>query len=303
MGKHVLLVSYSQTGQLARLAASFADGLRAQGVNVEEARIRPEPDFAFPWRFGEFFNTFPETVHLQPRPIAPLALQRQRYDVVVIAYTVWFLSPSQPVCAFLQSAQAHALLRDTPVITLIGCRNMWLMAQEKVKKLLAQAGAKLVGNVVKTDRSSTAASFITTPVWMLTGRRKAASWLPEAGIAETDIADAARFGAKTAQALNSGAVLDETLLQNMGAVRVNEKLIFSERFAHRSFWLWGKLLMAAGRRSPRLRRVLLSVYIVFLVAVILTVVPLTALLKRLLTPLLRERIRREKAYYGAPSGE
>ena len=41
----------------------------------------------------------------------------------------------------------------------------------------------------------------------------------------------------------------------------------------------------------------------FLVAVILTIVPLTALLKRLLTPLLRERIRREKAYYGTPSGE
>lgn len=64
------------------------------------------------------------------------------------------------------------MLKDTPVITLIGCRNMWLMAQEKVKKLLAESEAKLIGNVVKVDQSNDWASFITTPLWMLTGKKK-----------------------------------------------------------------------------------------------------------------------------------
>ena len=51
----------------------------------------------------------------------------------------------------------------------------------------------------------------------------------------------------------------------MGAVTVNEKLIFSERAAGRSFFVWGKLLMAAGRISPLLRRALLCFYIVFFI--------------------------------------
>lgn len=83
--------------------------------------------------------------------------------------------PSQPITAFLQSEQAKKVLKDTPVITLIGCRNMWLMAQEKVKKLLAESEAKLIGNVVKVDQSNDWASFITTPLWMLTGKKKSAS--------------------------------------------------------------------------------------------------------------------------------
>ena len=80
-----------------------------------------------------FFNQFPESVHLKPAPIEKPILQREKYDLVIIAYSVWFLSPSQPITAFLQSEQAK-ILKNTPVITLIGCRNMWLMAQEKMKK-------------------------------------------------------------------------------------------------------------------------------------------------------------------------
>lgn len=304
MVKRVLVVSYSQSRQLARLKESFLRDWRdAEGIEVDDVVLRPQRPFAFPWRFLPFFDAFPETVHLQPAPIEPPALAHERYDLVVIAYSVWFLSPAQPVTAFLQSGAARQVLRGTPVITIIGCRNMWLMAQEKVKRLLADAGARLVGNVVKIDQCSSAASFITTPLWMFTGKRQAVSWLPAAGISEADIADMARFGRRTAEALQGGAALDETLLQNMGAVRINERLIGSERVAHRSFLIWGRLVMAAGRASPLLRRLVLCVYIVFLVGIILTVVPLGALLKMLLSPLRREQTRRERAYYAAPSGE
>ena len=93
------------------------------------------------------------------------------------------------------------------------------------------------------------------------------------------------------------------MLRGMGAVRINERLIFSETAAARSFYLWGKLLMASGRVSPLLRRVVLALYVVFLVAIILTVVPVSALLKRLFAPLLADKIRRQKAYFSHPSGE
>ena len=304
MSKRVLVVSYSQSGQLARLKESFLRDVRgAEGIEVDDVVLRPQRPFAFPWRFLPFFDAFPETVHLQPAPIEPPRLAHERYDLVVIAYSVWFLSPAQPVTAFLQSEAARRVLRDTPVITLIGCRNMWLMAQEKMKRLLAGAGARLVGNVVKIDQCGSAASFITTPLWMFTGKRQAVSWLPPAGISEAEIADAARFGQRTAEALRHDETLDETLLQHMGAVKINEKLMSSERVGHRSFLVWGKLVMAAGRVSPLLRRLVLCVYIVFLLGMILTVVPIGALLKTLLAPLRREQMQREREYYAAPSGE
>ena len=304
MGKRVLVVSYSQSGQLARLKESFLRDVRgAEGIEVDDVVLRPQRPFAFPWRFLPFFDAFPETVHLQPAPIEPPELAHERYDLVVIAYSVWFLSPAQPITAFLQSAAAQRVLRDTPVITLIGCRNMWLMAQEKMKRLLADAGARLVGNVVKIDQCGSAASFITTPLWMFTGKRQAVHWLPPAGISEAEIADAARFGQRTAEALQHDETLDKTLLQHMGAVKINEKLMSSERVGHRSFLVWGKLVMAAGRVSPLLRRLVLCVYIVFLLGMILTVVPIGALLKTLLAPLRREQMQREREYYAAPSGE
>jgi hypothetical protein len=93
------------------------------------------------------------------------------------------------------------------------------------------------------------------------------------------------------------------MLQGLGAVRINEQLIASERVGTRSFKAWGTLLAALGPQRSLRRRVGLIVYIIFLLSLIVTVVPITALLKRLLSPLTQKRIKREKAYFAAPSGE
>ena len=299
----VLIVYYSQTGQLSALAQYFAKPLQQAGVVTDCVPLVPQQPYPFPWRFWRFFDTFPETAHLRPAPIEPPQIPHDDYDAVVIAYTVWFLAPSQPITAFLQRPETRRLLAGKPVITLIGCRNMWLAAQEKMKTLLAANGAQLVGNIVKTDACGTAASFVTTPAWLLTGNKRYFRSLPAAGIAEYELADGARFGEKLRDALLAGAPLDETLFQNMGAARVDEKLIFSEKAASRSFYLWGGLLMAAGRVSPLLRRALLAVYIVFLITLILTVIPISIVLKKLLHPLLKRRLAQAKHHYAQPSGE
>lgn len=301
--KKVLLVHYSQTGQLEGLAGHFLAPLRAAGeIEVDVLPIEPQQPFTFPWRFWTFFDTFPETVHLKPRAIVLPQFSHKDYDVVVLAYTVWFLSPSQPLTAFLQHPDVCGMLRGKKVITLTGCRNMWLTAHQTVKKLLAAAGAELVGNIVKTDNCGSAASFITTPAWMLTGDKQYFKSLPPAGILEVEAADCSRFGAHLADVLRQDGILDETLFRHMNAAPVDEKLMFSELAAIRSFRAWGRLLMAAGKISPLLRRVLLAVYIVFLIAMILTVVPFSAVLKRLLMPLMKEKVAAKRAELSAPSG-
>lgn len=300
--KHILVISYSQTGQLKELTQHFLQPLKQQNVLIEECQLRPLQPYTFPWKFMPFFNQFPESVHLMPAPIEPPTLKRKTYDLVIIAYSVWFLSPSQPITAFLQSEQAN-VLKNTPVITLIGCRNRWLMAQEKMKKMLTALGANLIGNVVKTDQSNSWASFITTPAWMLSGNKRYFSWLPSAGISDDELRDMQRFGTKLAETLNADQPLNDRLFRHMGAVKIDEKLMMSEKVGHRSFYLWGKLLLKCGQISPRFRRAVLYFYILFLIILILTVVPLSAVIKRLLKPLLKEKLARQRRYFAEPSGE
>jgi hypothetical protein len=305
--KSVLLIQYSQSGQLHDVARSVVGPLiGAPDVTLTVETLRPQAPYPFPWPVLRFFDTFPETVHLDAPPLAPLTVDpATRFDLVILAYQVWFLSPSLPVTAFLQSTAARQLLRDTPVVTLIACRDMWLMAQEDVKRLLGDCGARLVGNIALTDRAGSAMSFLATPFWVMSGHQGPflGGLVPKAGVDPEAVARAGRFGERMLAALRGAFALDEELLRGLGAVRINERLIASERVGKRSFRLWGALLRAAGRPGALPRRLLLLVYIAFLVTLILTFLPISALVKRLLSPLLAQRIALQKAYFAAPSGE
>ncbi|WP_312679995.1 dialkylrecorsinol condensing enzyme [Stutzerimonas nitrititolerans] len=303
--RQVLVVHYSQTGQLGRLVQSVCAPLLARDdVQLDFLAVQPVTPYPFPWPFLTFFSIFPETVLMRPEPLQPLQVDaNKRYDLVILAYQVWFLSPSRPITSFLASPQAARLLRGTPVVTMIGCRNMWLMAQEKLKARLDALGARLLDNIVLTDACGSAASFLATPLWMFTGRQQPFAWLPKAGISEAEIAGAQRFGVAIGERLARGGPIEQPMLRGLGAVRIDEKLIASERVGTRSFKAWGTLLAALGPQHSLRRRAGLIVYIVFLLSLILTVVPVTALLKKLLSPLTRARVQREKAYFAAPSGE
>lgn len=308
MKKRVLVVAYSQTGQLADVVrAVTAPLLAADTVDVVFEWLQPETSYPFPWPFLQFFNTFPETVYEQPAPLRAVQVDVSLpFDLVILAYPVWFLSPAQPMTAFLQSADAARLLRDKPVITLIACRNMWLMAQEVMKEKLRALGAHLIDNIALVDRAHPAATFISTPLWMLTGKRGPFlnGWVPAAGIPAAEIAAASRFGEAIAEKLPLRASDDHApMLTGLGAVNINERLIASEKIARRSFVIWGKLLRAIGSPDAPLRRAVLCLYIIFLVAMILTVVPISALIKRLLSPWMRARIAQQRRYFAQPSGE
>src|SRR5690606_35693197 len=102
--------------------------------------------------------------------------------------------PSQPITGFLRSEEATKLLRDRPVLTVIGCRNMWLNGQEEVKQDLRAAGASLVGNIVLQDDHPNIISTLTVIRWAFTGQKQAAGILPAAGVADHDIRRSSRFG-------------------------------------------------------------------------------------------------------------
>jgi hypothetical protein len=305
--KNILIVYQSQTGQLTDVVRHFAQPLLdCADVEVTFEEIIPQQRFPFPWPFFRFIDTFPECVYLDPPPIQPSTLTGdESFDLVIVAYQVWFLSPSLPTTAFLQSPLAAKLLKDKPVVTLIACRNMWLMAQEAVKTLLAELDARLIANVALVDEAGSAGSFLATPVWVLTGKPgpHLGGLIPRAGVSQHEIEACKRFGERISEKIRSEQPLDESLLQGLGAVQVNEKLIASEQVAKRGFRLWGKLFRALGPQGSVLRQPLVLVYAVFLVTLIVVFVPISVLFKILLAPLTRDRTAAQKQYFSWPSGQ
>lgn len=276
---------FSQTGQVARAARRLAAPLaQAHDVELVEEVLRPRRPYPFPWPFWRFLDAMPETVLLEPPELEPLSVRPdEHFDLVVLAYQVWYLAPAGPMTAFLKGEAGRQLLRGRPVVTVIACRNMWLSAQETVKRLIGDAGGQLRDNVVFTDRGSALASFITTPRWLLTGRRDAFWGLPAAGVAEEDIANADRFGRALLAALRADRErVAAPMLAGLGAASVDPRLIFSERAGQRAFSVWSRLIRLGGPPGAAGRAPLLALFCVYLVTMILVVVPPSLLLQRLL---------------------
>ncbi|RIX81747.1 dialkylresorcinol condensing enzyme [Acidovorax cavernicola] len=299
------MIQYSQTGQLDRVAGQIAAPLAADpGIELHVETLRPLQAFPFPWPFLTFFDAFPESAHMKPGPLAPLTLTGDEdFDLVILPYQIWFLAPAQPVAAFLQHPVAARLLKGKPVVTVIACRNMWLLAHEKLKGLLAATGARLIDNVVLTDPGPTLATFFTTPAWLIWGRKRGFWGMPDAGLSEAQIRGCVRFGRALRDALHEDRERgDAPLLAGLGAVRADARLLVSEKAGTRSFYLWGKLIMAAGGPGAAARKPLLLLYVLFLLALIVTVVPVSLTLQALLRPLFRGWLTKMTAQFERPSG-
>ena len=304
--KKVLVVHYSQSGQLSRVAEHFTQPLvDAPDIDVRFEALVPYEPFPFPWPILRFFDAMPECVYLDPPPLMPLTVDdSESFDLVILAYQVWFLSPSLPTTAFLKSDSAQRLLHGKPVITLIACRNMWLMAQEEVKNLLSGMGARLIGNVALVDEAGSIWSFLATPIWVLTGRKGPllGGLVPRAGVAEAEIRACSRFGERILERFRAASSMDMDLLKNLGAVQVDEALISSEKMGRRGFRIWGKLLRRVGPPGSNRRKPILIVYFIFLLTFILTFVPISMFIQKLLSLRTKMRVAEQKQYFSQPSG-
>jgi hypothetical protein len=303
--KRVLVLSYSQTGQLTEITRRILAPLqqdRRIAVHIEP--LRPVNPYPFPWGFFSFLDAFPESAHMVPPPLQPLSLTGEEdFDLVILPYQVWFLAPSHPIIAFLKHPLAKKLLRGKPVVTVIACRNMWMLAQEKMKGLLKDCGARLLDNIALVDPSPTMASLWTTPFWLLSGKKDFLKLLPPAGVDEASIKAARRFGLALRDALyNNEERGDAPLLTGLRAADSNPHLLVSEKAATRSFYLWGKLLRAVGEPGQVRRYPFLVLYVIFLITLISTVVPLSLLIQSLLRPFMRHRFAALKQRFDLPSG-
>jgi len=252
MDKKVLAIYYTQSGQMGEIIDSFTAPIAATGAMVEKVQIKPVADYAFPWKGNLFFAVMPDCVLSVPTALQPFDLKEKSYDLIILGYQPWFLSPSIPSNSLLNHPAFRAILKDTPVVTISAGRNMWLNAYDRIRKTLKEAGAKLVGNIALVDKHPNPVSFITIFYWMLTGKKERyLNIFPKPGVAREDIAGTGIFGSTVARYLANGQWegLQQALLEQK-AVVVKYPLMFIESKAKFIFAAWAKFIAKRKNKAP-----------------------------------------------------
>jgi hypothetical protein len=227
--------------------------------------------------------------------LQPFELKEQKYDLVILGYQAWFLSPSIPFNSLMQTEQMKAVVKDIPVITVTGARNMWLSAFVRVKKLLHAAEAKIVGNIALVDTHPNPVSFVTIFHWMLHGKKDSyLNIFPPPGVSDADIKHTKVFGKSVIPHLmnNNWEGLQAELDANKAAV-LNYNLMVIESTASKIFKAWAKFISKRKNKLPWIRAYKYYLLIAFFVGAPI-LITLDAILFRFTSP---KRIKAKKQYY------
>jgi hypothetical protein len=251
MSKKILVIYYTQSGQLADILNNFTAPLIEAGNTVEKVRVQVANDYPFPWSGNTFFSVMPDCQLSIPTQLKPFQLKENKYDLVILGYQAWFLSPSIPVNSFLKDAAVKAVLKDTPVVTITGARNMWISAMQRIKKILKDSEAKLVGSIALFDKHHNVISFITIFYWMFKGKK--GRWLgifPTPGVSDADIAKTADYGRSVQKYLNATSFdgLQDELIQQK-AIEVKYNLMFIESKASKIFAIWANIIAKKKKKT------------------------------------------------------
>jgi hypothetical protein len=295
MSKKILAIYFTQSGQLTEIVDAFCKPIQQSGISTEIVVITPKDPFPFPWTSDRFFDAMPESVLGIPVELNPFFFKEQSYDLILFAYQPWYLSPSIPATSILKHPEIMKIMAHAPVITIIGSRNMWLNAQEKVKLLLKNAQANLIGNIALADKHNNQLSAISIVHWMLSGKKdRYLGIFPKPGISEKDIQHTEVFGTIVLNYLQKGDWngLQTELISNK-AVEIKANLMFIEGRAGRLFSIWANLI-----RNSKNRKVLVYVFKYYLAIALFVVAPIVVVINEIFfQPFVDKQIKNKIKYY------
>ncbi|WP_294241235.1 dialkylrecorsinol condensing enzyme DarA [uncultured Chryseobacterium sp.] len=297
MKKNILVIYYTQSGQLEDIMKNVARPFEDKNGEYEVTyyNIQLKKDFPFPWSSDVFFNTFPESYLQIPSEIIPPPEEvlNKKFDLVLFGYQVWYLTPSIPIISFLKSGYAEGILKDTPVVTVSGTRNMWMLSQEKLKVYLKNLNAKLVGNIALVDRHDNYTSVLTILRWMTTGKKEKSGMLPAAGVSDQEIAGSGKYGKIIEKHLseNTMETLQPDLIKN-GAVEIRAFLVRVEKVGNKIFTVWSNIIIKKKEKRP----LLIKFFKVYLMAAIWIISPVVLVLHLLTTPIFWFKRKKQREY-------
>lgn len=295
MSKKVLAIYYSQTGQLGDIIDNFCAPLIEAGISVEKAEIEMKNPYPFPWTTTSFFSVMPDCVLGVPAELAPFTLKESSYDLIILGYQAWFLSPSIPFNSLIQHPAFRQVLKNTPVITITGARNMWVNAFQKVRKMVLDAEAKLVGNIALADTHLNLVSIFTIFHWMLSGKKDNYLHIfPKPGVSDADIAGTKIFGSIALPYLekNEWDGMQEVLVSKK-AVHAKFHLMFIESKAGLMFKLWANIIARKKNKTAWL-----TAFKYYLLIALFIAAPLVFLIDLLLfKPFLSNYVKAKMEFY------
>jgi hypothetical protein len=298
MKPNILVLYYSQSGQLRDILEHVLQDI-SDKASVDFVAIEPVKPFPWPWNAYAFFDAMPETVQRVPVEIKPIpdSVSDKNYDLVVLGYQPWFLNPSQPTTGFLKG-KAASLLKNKPVVTVVGCRNMWLNGQEQVKQDLQNAGANLVGNIVLMDTHPNLISLLTVIRWSFKGQKEASGMLPAAGVQDSDIKRSSRFGKIILNHLTGNTLhnLQQDLV-NTRAVELDPGLVLLEQRGIKNFRYWAKFIREKGGPGDPNRRGRVLLFKRLLLTAIFVLSPLSSLTAYIKLQLKKRSLIKDVEYF------
>lgn len=295
--KRILVIGYSQSGQLYEILSNFLKPF--QGVEIEQVKIETQRPFPFPWTSDVFFDTMPESVLEEPVSLAPYTLQSKTYDLIILGYQPWYLSPSIPTTSLLKDPKFLSVLKNTPVLTVIGARNMWLNAHESVVGYIEEAGGRIVGNIPLIDRHQNLVSALSILHWMLTGKKER-KWgvLPYPGVSDKDIREVELFGQKVFKAFQKDSyegLQAEILAEDK--IDIHPSILLVEMRGKRLFLAWANLIKKKSVSSKK-RSFWVNVYKYYLLVALFIVSPIVLTIYTIfIRPFVGKSIQRKKEHF------
>lgn len=289
----ILVLHYSQSGQLTEILENFTRSFPSNTIDF--VTINPAKAYTFPWTSASFYKEMPASVLELETPLESIQFKHDSYDLIILGYQPWFLSPSVPTTSLLKNDMVQKLIKNTPVVTVIGARNMWLNAQESVKKRIEDAGGMLVGNVPLIDKNPNLISAITILHWMSTGK-KSKKWgiFPLPGISDEDIKNCTVFGDLLFNHFQNDylSTYQDQIIAQKG-IEISDSILFIEERAKKIFKIWAKVIASKSNKKNWL-----VAFRFYLLVALFGVAPILLIINTLLlAPLTRNQIKRKKSYF------
>lgn len=217
---HVLALYTSLTHQTERIVLTVAEALERGGHHVTREKLEPVVPMPLPVP-PEMLGRLLKQALTGAWPVVPLQPLRASvdtpYELILLGYQPWYMTPSVPMHSFLKGPQAQ-LLRGRAVIGLLSCRALYARASGLFEQWVSEAGGSVLEQRVWTDQDKRPTNFASLGHMLKHGQDPQSGPLTRLlkpfGVGETGLARAQSYGESLSTRLKLGT------LDGSGGVRV-----------------------------------------------------------------------------------
>lgn len=149
----VLIVYYTLTKQVGRVADALATALESRDCEVEKALIEFTDERWVP-KLSQFpmQRPFPQIASILPAQLRhktgeiriPAEAEAGDYDLVVLASPTWWFQTSMPIRSYLESQAARTALDGKPFVTVSVSRRYYSINLRQQRKLGERKGGRFI---------------------------------------------------------------------------------------------------------------------------------------------------------------